>query len=111
MGVMEAPGFGSQTASYGYWEVSMTQLRVAHLREQGQDMILVPLADSFGNRSEAQQSQEVAEIQARARAAGLTGTVAVFWRGGFRGPRPWHPFLRSIGYHGVLTNLNKAISW
>lgn len=93
----------------------MPKLKVAHIREQGQDMILVPLDSTFESQSETVRFQAVEEIQRAATSAGLRGQVAVIWRRsgghGFIGPQPWHPFLRSITVDTVQININKQISW
>lgn len=60
----------------------MTSLKIAHIREQGQDMIIAPLAGSFEHKSAAEQSAAVNEIQVAARSAGLRGNVVVFWPSG-----------------------------
>ena len=93
----------------------MPALKIAHLREQGQDMILVPLDHTFGYRTQTEQSEIVAEFQARAGAAGLRGRVAVMWEAGsttmFIGPTPWHPYLQSISLWFIHANVNKQITW
>lgn len=93
----------------------MPSLKVAHIREQGQNMILVPLDSNFGYKSDREQSNIMFEIQDAARSAGLAGSVVAVWNAGgqtgFRGPAPWHPFLRSIGLNDVLRSVNKTISW
>jgi hypothetical protein len=94
----------------------MPQFNVAHLREQGQDMLLFALeGSSFHNKSESQQSEILAELQLRANRAGLAGQAAIFWdygsSGYFRGPRPWHPFLRSVSTSWVVSQANRTISW
>lgn len=93
----------------------MPSLKVAHLREQGQDMIVVPLDSSFDHYSSHQQSVEVAEIQQRASSAGLAGKVVPVWLSGqsmkFIAPRPWHPFFSSLPWNAVIANLNKELSW
>jgi hypothetical protein len=43
----------------------MTRLNVAHLRQQGQDMIIVPLESSFGSKSNSDQQAAIAELQMR----------------------------------------------
>jgi hypothetical protein len=78
-------------------------------------MIIVPLDSSFDNRGSHQQSLEVSEIQRRANAAGLAGTVVPVWPSGhamkFIAPRPWHPFFGSLSWQAVLGNVNKEINW
>jgi hypothetical protein len=60
----------------------MPRLKVAHLREQGQDMIIVPLDRAFGSQSPQDQDDPITEIQLRAHAVGLAGTVVPVWDGG-----------------------------
>lgn len=93
----------------------MTTLKVAHIREQGQDMIIAPLSNSFDHKTPTQQTAAVAEIQRAANSAGLRGTVVVAWESGgrmkFIGPRPWHPFLRSLSMYHIQANLNRTLTW
>jgi hypothetical protein len=51
----------------------MPRLQVAHLREQGQDMIIMPLDSSVGQKVRPDQNAIITELQVRARAAGLAG--------------------------------------
>lgn len=94
----------------------MPNFEVAHLREQGQDMLLFALdGNSFHHKSDAEQSAVVAELEARAHAAGLAGRAAVFWdygsSGYFRGPQQWHSYLRSISTQWVARQANRSLSW
>jgi hypothetical protein len=93
----------------------MTKLRLAHIREQGQDMIIIPLDDSFGRKTNAEQNTITQDLQLRARSAGLAGTVVPVWnadgRMGFIAPRPWCSFFQSISLHWVLRNINKELSF
>ena len=95
--------------------ICMPSFKVAHLQEQGQNMLLFPLDNSFHHKPEHEQSSIVDELEARAHAAGLAGKAAVFWehggRGYFRGPRQWQPFLRSIGVRWVMMQVNREVSW
>lgn len=93
----------------------MPSVKVAHLREQGQNMLLFPLDSSFHHKPDHEQSALVRELEARAHAAGLAGSAAVFWeyggRGYFRGPRQWQAFLRSVSLRRVMMQVNREISW
>ncbi|MCA6113093.1 hypothetical protein J6497_39260 [Bradyrhizobium sp. CNPSo 4026] len=89
---------------------------MAYLHEQGQDLIIFPVASSFGNQPQSVQSQELIALERRAHAAGLQGFAVVVWdagggRMGFMGPRPFHHFLGSINLQLVMSNLNREISW
>ena len=89
-------------------------LKIAHLKQQGIDLIIVPLAPSFGREFQTTQESIVSSIQARAIAAGLAGTVVPVWddngRMGFRAPIPWHPFFRGVNLPLVYANLNRQIN-
>lgn len=93
----------------------MPSVQVAHIREQGIDLIIVPLADAFDYQTDEQRSQEVSELQLRATAAGLRGTVVPVWRSGgsmkFIAPQNWHPYFRGLSLPAVRASLNREISW
>ena len=93
----------------------MPSFNVAHVNEQGQNMLLFALDNNFGNKSNSEQNSVLNELEARAHAAGLAGAAAIFWRHGshehFIGPRPWHPYLRGLSVNDVVRSANKTISW
>ncbi len=94
----------------------MPQFKVAHIRAQGNDMIIVPLTRNFENKSSGEQSAFIAELQFRANSAGLRGTVAVVWDGGigcmkFICPTQWQPFFSSMNLAFVWANATREISW
>ena len=87
----------------------------AHIREQGQDMIIVPLDASFANKSSAAQQAFVATFQKAANQAGLAGHAVAIWSTGrqigFVAPPKWHAFFKSPGiWELVHANINKEIS-
>jgi len=93
----------------------MPRFRVAHVREQGVDLIIVPLATSFGQKAEREQKEIVAELQIRARSAGMAGTIVPVWSAGgrthFIAPHNWHPFFRSLSPMAIEASINKEIYW
>ena len=94
----------------------MPRFKVAHIREQGQDMIIIPVEDSFKYKSSQEQNQNRNGLQVRARGAGLAGKVVLVWdagagRMGFLAPREWHDFFSSISLDFIAMNINKEISW
>jgi hypothetical protein len=93
----------------------MPKLRIAHLHEQGQNIIVVPLDSNFGHRTSDDKSAIITELQARALGAGLAGTVIPVWETGgrmhFIAPRPWHAFFQSLSIADVVRNINKELSW
>jgi hypothetical protein len=93
----------------------MSQFDVAHIRRDGQDMIIVPLSHDFGLKSSSEQREVVAWLQAAARGARLAGTVVPVWDSGggrmmFIAPQPWHPFFRSIGLRYVAGQINRRLT-
>lgn len=92
----------------------MATLKIAHLREQGIDLIIVPLESGFGLKSSGEQSEIVESIQWCAHSAGLAGTVVPVWRQGsghrFIAPKNWHAFFRSLGWNDLMANLNKELT-
>lgn len=92
----------------------MSKFKIAHLREQGKDMIIIPLDGQFHYKSKTEQSDIIDELQLCASNAGLAGTVVVVWRHGnrvhFIAPQPWHPFFRSLSWNVIMANLNKELT-
>lgn len=94
----------------------MPTFDVAHIREQQQDMIIVPLDYNFELKMQHEQQAAARELQLRATAAGLAGRVVVIWDAGdgkikFIAPQPWHPFFRNVSLAFVARNINKKLSW
>jgi len=94
---------------------TMTQLDIAHIREQGQDMIIVPLDSNYGHKSESEQNSIRASLQHCAGGAGLRGTVVTVWdagRGqmGFLAPPAWQAFFSGLSLHTVHRSLNKTLT-
>ena len=79
----------------------MPTLRVAHIREQGVDLIIVPLDKSFGQQTQAQQEHGIETLRMSATLAGLHGDVVPVCEmsGGrmfFIAPKNYHPYFTSI---------------
>jgi hypothetical protein len=94
---------------------AMPTFQVAHLRRDGQDVIIVPVDRSFGKRTPAEQARIQEAFQRSAAAADMTGVVVPVWedssgRMAFRAPPPWHDFFKSIDMVYVATALNNALS-
>ena len=93
----------------------MPTLKIAHIRDQGNDMIIIPLDRSFDIKSSSDQRATIKEMQARAKSAGLDGTVVAIWEAGgrtkFIAPRSWHSFFNSINLMFVWNHINAEISW
>lgn len=93
----------------------MADFEIAHLHEQGQDMIIVPLNHDFEFKPDDERRRTVQALQVCARQAGLLGTVVPVWDSGggrmaFIAPQPWHPFFRSLDLRAVATSINKRLT-
>lgn len=93
----------------------MTSFDVAHLREQGQDMVIVPMKSDFGHKGQAEQARIEGALAQAAHQAGLAGRIVTVWdagggRMGFRGPPQWRSFLASLSLRVVASNINKRIT-
>jgi len=87
---------------------------IAHINEQGEDLILVPLKSEFGYKSELEKQKTVEALQDYANKQGLKGFVIPVWmdvvgRMNFVAPEFYHPYLLSINYNYVMQNLNKKL--
>ncbi len=94
----------------------MPRFKVAHLKEQGQDMIIIPLESSFGNKAPPDQQAIITDLQFNARRLGLLGIVVPVWDSGggrmaFIAPPNWHPFFKSLDLRRVWASINKEIYW
>lgn len=94
----------------------MLRYDIAHIREQGQDIIIVPLESSFGNSSSSSQQETIATLQLHTRSAGLAGKVVPVWDSGggrmsFIAPPQWHPFFSGMDLSVVAGLINKYVSW
>lgn len=92
-----------------------TTFEVAHIRQQGQDIILIVVDASFARKSSSDQQSTYAALQACASNAGLAGTVALAWDGGsgrmkFYGPSAWNQFLASLDPNTLAANINKKLT-
>lgn len=70
--------------------------KIAHIRKQRQNIIIMPMAKSFQFASQQDKDDTQRAIQACASQAGLAGTVCLVWEAGrnfcFKAPKPWHAF-------------------
>jgi len=90
--------------------------KVAHIREQGVDLIIIPVDDMFRLKSSTDQNGVRDEFQLRANAAELAGTVVLVWEAGgnlmgFLAPNSFHPYFRSLNLPFVWQNVNRELSW
>ena len=55
----------------------MPSFKIAHIKEQGNDLIIIPLESSFGSMSAKDQAAMVADLQAHAIEEKLSGKVVL----------------------------------
>jgi len=94
----------------------MPRFEIAHIRERGIDLIIIPLADSFRFKNQSEQHNIINELQTRASSADLAGTVVPVWdngggRMGFIAPQNYHPYFKSINLQFVASNINRELYW
>lgn len=93
----------------------MPTFNIAHLREQGDDVVIIPLEDSFDYRSDQDRHNARLEFQARSANAGLRGDVVLVWNSGgrmkFIAPPNWLSFFQGASMDWVQANVNKTLSW
>jgi hypothetical protein len=94
----------------------MPYFKVAHMREQGVDLLIIPLDSTLGNKMPEDQRAAIADLQMRAHAAGLAGTVVPVWDSGggrmaFIAPDSWHAFFKALNLLWVFANINRELYW
>lgn len=91
----------------------MGSFACAHINERGQDMILVPLDETFAREGDARRRALLDGYAQAAQRAGLKGTVVPLWpdgeKIGFIAPKPWHDFIAQIDWAFVRCNLNRRV--
>jgi hypothetical protein len=93
----------------------MQEYKVAYIRQQNVNLIIIPLDSAFHYKTPAQQGQTIQALQAAATSAGLRGTVVPVWerpdgRMGFIAHINWHPFFKSIDMELVTQNINQKLA-
>lgn len=94
----------------------MPNFDVAHINEQGVDLIIIPLDSNYRHKTQTEQNEIASELQLRASNAGLRGTVVPVWdagggRMGFLAPSNFAPFFRGIDLGFVARNINRSLYW
>ena len=88
---------------------------IAHIREQGNDLIMVIVPTKFDRYATSDKQLVSASLQKCSKEARISGKVVLVWNKpngsmGFFGPTPWHPFLKSINMRWVKARVNKELS-
>jgi hypothetical protein len=90
--------------------VTVQSFDVAHLREQGVDLIIVFVDRRVANMSDNERNEIVARLSLCARSAGLPGSVVLVWPGGFFCDRHFHAFFQSAPYEVLAASINKKLT-
>lgn len=88
----------------------MERFKVAHIREQGVDLIIVFVNRSVAHRLDSEKAQLRGELQMCASSADLRGSVVLVWEGGFYADRRFHAFFRSAPYATLVANINRDLT-
>jgi hypothetical protein len=88
----------------------METFKVAHIHEQGNDIIIVIVNPSFRFMPHEEQNAGINVLQACATSAGLAGIVVPVWQDGNTfgclPPTKWLPFFESLTWPDILRNIN-----
>lgn len=95
--------------------LNMETFEVAHVNEQGQDIIMVVVTSAFGSFGRIEQNRLTNLLQVAASSAGLKGTVVPVWDGGFGrlaflAPMPWMSFFQSLTLEAVAGSINRTLT-
>lgn len=106
---------GSDDGTYLLPQGGEKTFEIAHVREQGVDLIIIPVSSDYGDWSDSDQQDGWQGLQLCASAAGLRGTVVPVWKSAsgrmwFLAPHNWHPFFKSLTWRDVLSNINKELT-
>jgi hypothetical protein len=94
----------------------MPRFKIAHVKEQGIELIIIPLESTFGDKTPEDQRLVVDDLQRHAMVAGLAGNVVPVWKSGksrmgFFAPPNWHPFFKTLTFGRVVASLNRELNW
>lgn len=92
----------------------MASFQIAHINERGSDVIILPLAATFRDKSPEEQKKMLDGIKQCVRKAGLRGDLVPVWPEGdnigFIAPKPWHPFCQSLTWDWIRYNINRELT-
>jgi hypothetical protein len=95
-------------------EMPTETYQIAHIKEQNQDIIIVPMDPSIDYKTQQQKDTIQQTIQICATNAGLAGIVCLVWenknRFNFMAPPQWHSYFRGLTMLSVTSKLNKTLT-
>jgi hypothetical protein len=88
--------------------------KVAHRRENGADLAIVPLTGYFCQKPMREKQKVISYLQHKTTNAGLPHVVVPVWdagvgKMGFIAPYQWHAFFSRINLRLVAAGLNKEV--
>lgn len=89
----------------------MTNFDVAHINEQGQNVVVVFVNESVSRLTPDAQAALAESLSVCAAYAGLVGNIAMVWPGGFWAPIHQHPFFRSQSgsFAALASRINRKL--
>ena len=94
----------------------MPHYKVAHVRDQDVEYLLLPVESSFGQKTDEEQRAFVEECQSGALASELQGAIVVVWEDDkghtqFRSPLSFRAVCNDWTLRRVLAGLNQEIAY
>lgn len=91
----------------------MSPFKIAHIKEQGVNVIIVPLASRYGKLSVEEKDALIQHFQNAATAMQWSGRVVPMWMEGkgirFIAPPEWYEFFRTLKWKVLMRNLNREL--
>ena len=89
-------------------------LKIAHIRAQETDLIIVPISADFRHKPAMEQHRIVVALPGHFKAAGMKGEVNSVWDAGegrmaFVAPQRWKAFLSGINLDHVHASINTEV--
>jgi hypothetical protein len=91
-------------------DLGMQEFNVAHINEQGVDLIIVFLDQKVAGFSPAQLEEIAERLTVCARSVNWRGFVALVWPGGFWAQKNQHAFFASAPYNLLASQVNKTLT-
>jgi hypothetical protein len=90
----------------------VTTFEVAHINEQGVNVVVVFVDPSVAHKSPQEQNAIAATLEQCAHSANLAGNIAMVWPGGFWAPQNQHAFFTSPGgsFAALRLRINKKLN-
>ena len=91
----------------------MPKFKIAHVKDQGVNIIIVPLTAAFGSLPDEEKERVIEVLQACAVANAFNGRVVPVWFDGkrmrFIAPPVWHGYFQKMKMQVVRDHLNREL--